>query len=188
MPFGSSNVLQDPVHSKCSRRPHKHRWICLSYLVCALSHSVVSSSLPPHGLQSARLLCLQNSPDKNTKMGCHFLLQGNFLTQGSNPYLLHWQVDSLPLSPQGSPYSYLISHQSLPFNNFGSLRQFSRFKGFCSSEEGAVDNREGEPDLQPGTQGVLERFLGNTGVCCILIPKRRLVPRLWEQLHNNVSV
>ena len=30
-------------------------------------------------------------------MGCHFLLQGIFPTQGSNPCLLHWQVDSLPL-------------------------------------------------------------------------------------------
>ena len=34
---------------------------------------------------------------------CHFLLQGIFLTQGSNPCLLHWQVDSLPLNHQGSP-------------------------------------------------------------------------------------
>ena len=34
-------------------------------------------------------------------MGCHFLLQGIFLTQGSNPHLLcllYWQADSLPLS------------------------------------------------------------------------------------------
>ena len=28
---------------------------------------------------------------------------GIFLDQGSNTYLLHWQVDSLPLSHQGSP-------------------------------------------------------------------------------------
>ena len=38
---------------------------------------------------------------KNTGVGCHFLLQGIFLTQGSNLsllHLLHWQVDSLPLS------------------------------------------------------------------------------------------
>ena len=28
----------------------------------------------------------------------HFLLQGIFPTQGSNPHLLYWQVDSLPLS------------------------------------------------------------------------------------------
>ena len=37
-------------------------------------------------------------------VGCHFLFQGIFLTQGSNPCLfhfLHWQVDSLPLVPPG---------------------------------------------------------------------------------------
>ena len=28
-------------------------------------------------------------PGKNTGVGCHFLLQGTFLTQGSNPGLLH---------------------------------------------------------------------------------------------------
>ena len=28
-------------------------------------------------------------PGKNTGGGCHFLLQGIFLTQGSNPGLLH---------------------------------------------------------------------------------------------------
>ena len=35
-------------------------------------------------------------PSKNTGVGCHFLLQGFFPTQGSNPPLLHWQTDSLP--------------------------------------------------------------------------------------------
>ena len=40
---------------------------------------------------------------ENTIGGCHFLLQGIFLTRGWNPCLLHWQVDSLPLSHQGSP-------------------------------------------------------------------------------------
>ena len=34
-------------------------------------------------------------------MGCHSLLQGIFLIQGSNPHLLQWQADSLPLSHQG---------------------------------------------------------------------------------------
>ena len=28
---------------------------------------------------------------------------GSFPDQGSNPHLLHWQADSLPLSHQGSP-------------------------------------------------------------------------------------
>ena len=36
--------------------------------------------------------------------GCHFLLQGIFLTQRWNLcllHLLHWQMDSLPLAPPG---------------------------------------------------------------------------------------
>ena len=61
-----------------------------------------------HGLQSARLLCLWNSPGKNIGVGYHVLLQEIFLTQGSNPCLLcllHWQAGSLPLSCQGNPKS-----------------------------------------------------------------------------------
>ena len=48
-----------------------------------------------------------DSPGKNTRVGCHFLLQGLFLTWGSNSWLLqflYWQADSLPLSHVGSPY------------------------------------------------------------------------------------
>ena len=53
--------------------------------------------------EAARLLCPWNFPDKNTGVGCHFLLQRIFLTQGLNPRVLHWQADSLPLSHLGSP-------------------------------------------------------------------------------------
>ena len=53
-------------------------------------------------IDSVRLFCLWDSPGKNTRLGCHSLLQGIFPTQGSNPHLLHWQVDSLPLSHQTS--------------------------------------------------------------------------------------
>ena len=37
----------------------------------------------------ARLLCPWDSPDKNTEVGCHALLQGIFQNQGSNspPYV-----------------------------------------------------------------------------------------------------
>ena len=44
---------------------------------------------------------------KNTTVCCYFLLQGIFLTQGSNLHLLHWQVDSLPLHHLGSPSRWL---------------------------------------------------------------------------------
>ena len=39
----------------------------------------------------------------NTGVGCRFLLQGIFPTQGLNPRLLYWQTNSLPLSHLGSP-------------------------------------------------------------------------------------
>ena len=42
------------------------------------------NSLQPHGLQPTRFLCPWDSPGKNTGVGCHFLLQGIFPTQGSN--------------------------------------------------------------------------------------------------------
>ena len=35
--------------------------------------------------------------------------RGIFLDQGSNLCILHWQVDSLPLSHQGRPLSYPLS-------------------------------------------------------------------------------
>ena len=42
-----------------------------------------------HGLQPTRLLCLWDSPGKNTVVCSHYLFQGIFLIQGSNPGLLH---------------------------------------------------------------------------------------------------
>ena len=43
-------------------------------------------------------------PGKNAGVGCHALLQGILLTQGSKMhllFLLHWQACSLPLAPPG---------------------------------------------------------------------------------------
>ena len=63
----------------------------------------VAQSCPilwPYGLQPSKLLCPWNFPGKNTGTGCHFLLQGIFLTQGLNPHLLHWQRDSTTVLPE----------------------------------------------------------------------------------------
>ena len=57
------------------------------------------------------LLCPWDFPGKNTGVGCHFLLQGIFLTQGSNLCLLcplHRQAYSLPLALPGEPSRVLI--------------------------------------------------------------------------------
>ena len=52
--------------------------------VCLVT-SAISDSLQPYGPQPTRLLCPWNFPGKSTGVGCHFLLQGIFLTQGLNP-------------------------------------------------------------------------------------------------------
>ena len=75
----------------------------------------MSDSLWTHGLEPARFLYPQDFPGKNTGVGCHFLLQGILPTQGSNPYLLHGQAGSLPLSylesPLGSKRHFIIPSQ-----------------------------------------------------------------------------
>ena len=56
------------------------------------------------------LLCSWDSPGKNTGVGCHFLLQVIFPTQGSNSHLLnllHWETGSLPLAPPGEPLQHI---------------------------------------------------------------------------------
>ena len=62
-----------------------------------VSHSVVSDSLRPHGLQPTRLFCPWTSSGKNTGVACHSLLQG------SDSGLLHCRLILYHLSHQGSP-------------------------------------------------------------------------------------
>ena len=69
------------------------------------------SLLRLHGLEPTRLLCSCGFSGKNTGTGYHFLFKGIFLTWESNPqlpYLLQWQVDSLPLSSLGGPNRILF--------------------------------------------------------------------------------
>ena len=50
---------------------------------------------------------------KNIVVGCHFLIQESFLTQGPNLHLLHWKQIFLPLSHQGSPVEGVTKRQML---------------------------------------------------------------------------
>ena len=50
---------------------------------------------------------------KNTRVLCHFLLQGIFPEEGLNLHLLHWQVDFLPLSHQESPRACILIQWSV---------------------------------------------------------------------------
>ena len=77
-------------------------------LLIRSSFLVVSDSLQLLGLQPARFLCPYNFPGKNSGVGCHFLLQGIFPTQGLNPgvlCLLHC-CRILPPEPSVKPVTY----------------------------------------------------------------------------------
>ena len=89
-----------------------HMW-AVRVLCC----SVKSDSLRTHERYPVRLLCLRDSPGKNTGVGCRALLQGIFPTQGSNPHLLcllHRQAGSLPSVPPGKPHMYAMLPYNLP--------------------------------------------------------------------------
>ena len=75
-------------------------------MISQWSCSVVSDSLWPCGLQPTRLLRPWDSPGKNTGVVYHFLLQGIFLTEGSNPSLLYCRQIVYGLSHLGSPCCY----------------------------------------------------------------------------------
>ena len=78
---------------------NKTGYCCLvtqSYMTLATSWTVARQALLSMGF-SRQEFC-----------SCHFLLQEILLTQGLNLRLLHGQVDSLPLSHQGSPRHQLI--------------------------------------------------------------------------------
>ena len=63
-----------------------------------------------------RLLCPWNFPSKNTGVGCHFLLQGIFPTQGLNLCLCVPYVGrhSFPLYHLGRPWNFLDQGSNLP--------------------------------------------------------------------------
>ena len=71
------------------------------------SRSVVSNSLRPHELYPIRLCHPWDFPGKSAGVDCHFLLQGIFPTQESNPGLPHWRQTLYRLSHQGSPESVM---------------------------------------------------------------------------------
>ena len=95
-----SEALLFQVYSACSVAQVSIKALLSSLHLCLVAQSCpalfnhVDCSSPDssvHGIFSAR----------NTEVGCHFLLQGIFPTQGLNLCLLcllHWQADSLPLS------------------------------------------------------------------------------------------
>ena len=88
------------------------------------SRSVVSYSLPPHGLYSS-----WNSPGQNTGVGSLSLLQGIFPAQGLNPGLLHCRFTAdlqrilCQMSHKRSPR--ILEWVAYPFSNGSSWPRVS---------------------------------------------------------------
>ena len=71
--------------------------VCLVTQSCPTLCDPMDCSPPGYSLHG-------DSPDKNTAVGCHALLQGIFPTQGSNPGLPHCRQILCHLSHHRSTY------------------------------------------------------------------------------------
>ena len=76
----------------------RKRYCTISYIECCCLVTKSCPTLLLHYKQTTdrQAPLSMESPGRNTGVGCHFLLQGIFSTEGSNAYVLHWKVDSLP--------------------------------------------------------------------------------------------
>ena len=90
-------------------------WACA--VLCLVAQSCPTCSDPrDHSLPGSS--DHGDSPGKNTGVGCHFLLQEIFQTQGSNPGLLHCRQILYLLSYQGSPDEPDWWLVNLPYSNY----------------------------------------------------------------------
>ena len=106
----SSELLQDDTHVRFN--------IYVNIII-----NINNINMHAKSLQSCLILCDPMncsppgscySPGKNTGVGCHFLLQGIFLrVETASPVAPALQVDSLPLSYQGSSINILNIYYSI---------------------------------------------------------------------------
>ena len=75
----------------------------INVCVCVFSPKDMSNSFATPWTVARQAPLLMGFPRQNTRMGCHFLLQGIFSIQGSNPDLLYFRRILHHLSHQGNP-------------------------------------------------------------------------------------
>ena len=81
-PFKVYNLV---VSSIFTRLYNQHQYLIPEMTLLSDSFCNPMDCRPP-------AFCPWDVSGKNTRVGCHFLLQEIFPTQGSNPHLLHWQA------------------------------------------------------------------------------------------------
>ena len=99
----------------------------------------MSNSLRPHGPQPTRLLCPWDFPGKSTGVGCHFLLQRIFPTQGSNLGLLHCRQRL-----------YHLSHHCFPLVSFTLVISQHLCRGFSITPVSCFTSRDEMWSPEPG--------------------------------------
>ena len=85
-------IIKNVCKSKSERQSTScggGRGMAYMFICCCLFTKSYPTLLRLHRLQPASLLCPWDFPGKNTKVGCHFLPQGIFPTQGSSLDFLH---------------------------------------------------------------------------------------------------
>ena len=81
------------------------RWLLLLQSTGSRARRLQQLQLPGSRAQAQLLWCMGLVDPRHVVI---------FPDQGSNPCLLHWQADSLPLSHQGSPFLYDTWFQYIP--------------------------------------------------------------------------
>ena len=124
---------------------------------------------------------------KNSDVGCHFLLQGIFPNQGSNPCLSclwHWQVGSLPPAPPESercsvlsdslwPHGlYILQARILEWVAFPFCRRSSQPRDQIRFPTLEADSLSAKPPGKPKNTGV-----GSLSLLQQIFPTQEIKPR-----------
>ena len=125
--------------------------------------------------------------------GCHCLLQGIFPTQGSNPCLLHWQEDSIPLSHQRSPFSdipklnpgFLLSPRTLSPQAMLRLHLVSLLAPEWPLATVQIAPRSGSDGPDPGSPAALAADSLLRGLQAGVSP--RACSELWEIIWSHIT-
>ena len=97
-----------------------YKWVVTISAACAVikvkesvSRSAMPSSLRPHGLQPARLLCSWDFPGKGTGGVCQFPSPRDLPDPGIKPRSPALRVDSLPAEPPGKPREKMSEREAM---------------------------------------------------------------------------
>ena len=119
----------------------------MSSLMCIVRAQLCPTLCHPMDCSLASPLCPWDFPGKNTGVGCHFLLQGIFLTRGSNPCLLHcrWILYCWAIH-WGNHHWYLTMKGNIHVN---ILSMFLTFQPLCHWQSGPCRCRANKALISP---------------------------------------